>query len=182
MSSKPERETRPRRTLKHPAATQMQCYDPPATGMAFTFHGIGTMVYGERDYWPDGSFVTTEWFVAAYVPVFPIISKRISYTRNSDHSVYDNNGYFVCELLPLDRRQVASVYAWFAAVLGPVIVWGMYQDELTRLLGNEDWAAGLCIASSAIAVVVPYFLRKWAKDRKMEEWKRQNQGLCGKPL
>ena len=30
--------------------------------MSFTFHGIGMMVYGERDYWPYGSFVTTEWF------------------------------------------------------------------------------------------------------------------------
>ena len=86
--------------------------------MAFTFHGVGTMVYGERDYWPDGSFVTTEWFVVAYVPIAPIISKRVSHTRNSDYSTYDD-GYFVYETLPLDRRQVVSVYGWLAAISAP---------------------------------------------------------------
>ena len=51
--------------------------------MQFTFHGIGTAIYGERDYWPDGSFVTTEWAVLAWIPVFPTFSKRISYSQTS---------------------------------------------------------------------------------------------------
>jgi hypothetical protein len=147
--------------------------------MAFVFHGIGTMVYGERDYWPDGSFVTTEWFVVAYAPVVPIISKRISYTRNSDYAIYDGSGYFVYETLPLDRKQVIFVYAWVAATILPLVVWGAFQERLGRMLGDEDRAAGLCLLISAVAFVYPYFLRRWAKRRKLQEWKRQSLGLHG---
>jgi hypothetical protein len=145
--------------------------------MAFVFHGIGTTVYGERDYWPDGSFVTTEWFVVAWVPIFPIISKRISYTRNSDYATYDRSGYWVYEMLPLARAQVLSVYGWFVAILAPLLLWSQFQDPLTKMIGNEDWAAGVCLFVSAAAFVFPYFLRRWVKWRKVQEWKRQALGL-----
>jgi hypothetical protein len=145
--------------------------------MAFTFHGIGTMVYGDRDYWPDGSFITTEWFVVAFVPISPIISKRISYTRNSDYATYDRSGYYIYELLPLNRKQVVSTYGWFVSVFAPLILWGAYQDLLVKKVGDEDWAAGLCLGCSACAFVLPYFLRRWAKRRKEKEWKRQTLGL-----
>ncbi len=128
---------------------------------------------------PDGSFVTTEWFVVAYVPVAPIISKRISYTRNSDYATYDSSGYFVYETLPLDRKQVVSVYGWFAAITAPFIVLATFPDALAKLLGDEDRAVGLCLLFAAIAFVSPYFLRRWAKRRKMQEWKRQSLGLHG---
>jgi len=147
--------------------------------MAFVFHGIGTMVYGERDYWPDGSFVTTEWFVVAYVPIAPIISKRISYMHNGEYATYDASGYFVYETLPLDRKQVASVYGWFAAIIAPFVVLVTFPDALAKLLGDKDRAAALCLLLAAIAFVSPYFLRRWAKRRKMQEWKRQSLGLHG---
>jgi hypothetical protein len=102
---------------------------------------------------------------------------RISYTRNSDYATHDRSGYYVYEILPLDRKQVLSTYAWFVAVFAPFIVWCTYQDALAKKLGDEDWAAGLCLGSSALAFVLPYFLRRWAKHRKEEEWKRQRLGL-----
>ena len=145
--------------------------------MAFVFHGIGTTVYGERDYWPDGSFVTTEWFVVAWVPIFPIISKRISYTRNSDYATYDRSGYWVYEILPLARTQVLSVYGWFFAILAPLLLWGEFQDPLTKVIGDDDRAAGMCLLLSATAFVFPYFLRRWVKWRKVKEWRRQALGL-----
>jgi hypothetical protein len=145
--------------------------------MAFVFHGVGTMVYGERDYWPDGSFVTTEWFVVAFVPIVPIISKRISYTRNSDYATFDRSGYWVYETLPLARRQVLSVYVWFVAVLAPLLLWGTFRDRFSQVLGDEDLAAGVCLFCSAIAFVFPYFLRRWVKWRKVQEWKREALGL-----
>jgi hypothetical protein len=150
--------------------------------MAFRFHGVGMIVYGERGYQPDGSFVTTQFFAVAYVPLFPIISKRISYTRISDYSSYDSDGYFVYEMLPLDHRQVLSVYGWFAGIIAPLLVWGTFQDALTKRLGDEDLAAGLCLLSSAVAFVLPFLLRRWAKQRKMEEWKRQRLGMHGRPM
>lgn len=150
--------------------------------MAFRFHGVGMIVYGERDYRPDGSFVTTQFFAVAYLPLFPIISKRISYTRISDYSNYDPDGYFVYEMLPLDHRQVLCVYGWFAAAIAPLLAWDTLQDPLTKWLGDEDLAAGLCLQSSAVALVWPLFLRQWTKRRKMEEWNRQSLGLHGRPM
>ena len=138
--------------------------------MAFMVHGIGTLVYGERDYWPDGSFVTTEWFVVAWAPIFPIVGKRISYARNSDYATFDPSGYYVYETLPLVRKQVLYTCGWFASVIAPFVVWGTYRNALAKKLGDEDRAAGLCLLTAAIIFVLPYFLRRWAKRWKAQEW------------
>ena len=100
--------------------------------MGFLFHGIGTLEYGERDYWPGGSFVTTQFFVLVFIPLFPLMSMRISYTRPSDHSTYDPAGFFIYKPLPLDRRQVVSVYGWFASLITPLVIWSLYEDALEQ--------------------------------------------------
>jgi hypothetical protein len=72
--------------------------------MAFVVHGIGTMLYGERDYWPDGSHITTEWFVLAWLPIIPLYSKRISYTRGG-YARYDaRGGFYVHETMGVDPK------------------------------------------------------------------------------
>ena|ERR1700722_13394667 len=148
--------------------------------MGLVFHGIGTMAYGQRDYWPDGSFVTTEWFVLAYVPIIPICSKRISYTRNSDYATYDRSGgYFVYETTAVDRKQAVYVYLWLASVIAPLLIWSTFQTPLAKILGDEDRAAGVFLGLTMIDFVFPYFLRLWVKGRKMKEWKRQSLGLHG---
>jgi len=149
--------------------------------MAFTFHGIGTMVYGERDYWPDGSFVTTEWIIIAWVPLLPVISKRIGYTRNSDYATYDASGYWVYQTLPLNRRQVLFTYGWVVSLVAPFVVWGNFQDALTKQVGDEDKAAGLLLLTAAMVVVFPYLLRRRAKMLKAKEWERQRLGLFSGP-
>ena len=128
--------------------------------MAFTFHGIGTMVYGERDYWPDGSFITTEWFVVGWVPLLPVISKRIGYTRSSDYATYDASGYWVYRNLPLSRKQVLFTYGWFASMITPIVLWANCQNSLAKIFGDEDKAAGLFLLILAIVLALPYFLRQ----------------------
>ena len=98
--------------------------------MAFTFNGFGTMVYGERDYWPDGSFVTTEWFVVAYVPISPSVSMRISYTRNSPYAKYDSAGYYIYDTKPVNRKQVLSTYLWFGSIIALIVLAARYQDSV----------------------------------------------------
>ena len=146
--------------------------------MAFVIHGIGTMVYGERDYWPDGSYVTTEWFVIAWLPIIPLYSKRISYTKNSDYAKYDViEGFYVYETMGVDRKQALYIYLWLASIVVPFVVLFTFQNALAKMLGDEDRAAGVCLAIAAIAFVFPYFLRRWVKRRKIQEWKRQSLGL-----
>jgi hypothetical protein len=150
---------------------------PIRTKVAFTFHGIGMIVYGQRDYWPDGSFVATEWFVIAFVPLIPICSKRISYRNENPHATRDRSGYYVYETLGVDRKQAVCVYAWFASIVAAFLGWNYYQDALAATLGNEDRAAGLFLASIASIFALPYLLRRWAKRRKEKEWKRARLGL-----
>jgi Na+/melibiose symporter-like transporter len=145
--------------------------------MAFTFHGIGLMVYGERDYWPDGSFVTTEWFVVAYLPIAPIISKRISYTRNSDYATYNSSGYWVYQILPNNRKQVLSIYLWFASLLALFFGWIYFQTAIEMWIGDADRAAGMFLATFGTILALPYVLRRLAKRRKERQWKRINAGL-----
>ena len=121
--------------------------------------------------------MTTEWFVLAWVPILPIISKRIAYTTNSDYATYDRSGYYVYTILPLDRKQVLSTYAWFASVVTPLLVWNAYQDELAKRIGDEDMAAGLCLLLTAALIGLPYILRRLAKQKKTRQWKRQSMGL-----
>jgi hypothetical protein len=145
--------------------------------MAFKIHGIGTMVYGERDYWPDGSFFTTEWFVVAYVPISPSVSMRISYTRNNPFPKYDSAGYYIYESKPVNRKQVLSTYLWFGSLISLFVLIVGYQDSLVGLIGDSDKAAELWLVLLGTILVLPYLLRRLAKRRKMQKWKRMNAGL-----
>ena len=40
--------------------------------MPYTFNGFGTKYYGRREAAEDGSYVTTMWITALYVPILPL--------------------------------------------------------------------------------------------------------------
>jgi hypothetical protein len=147
------------------------------TPVQFTFHGIGTALYGERDYWPDGSFVTTEWAVLAWIPIFPTFSKRISCAQTSPYAVYDASGYYVHETTAPNLKQVLCVYGWFASLIAIFVAFGKFQDVLTKIVGDEDKAAGLWFLILGALMVLPYALRRWAKRCKAKEWERCRLGL-----
>jgi hypothetical protein len=46
--------------------------------MPFTFNGFGTRHYGEADHYPNGSFITTQWLTALYLPLIPLRSYRLA--------------------------------------------------------------------------------------------------------
>jgi hypothetical protein len=117
--------------------------------------------------------------VVAWVPIIPLCSKRISDIRTNDFAKYDaSGGFYLYETMGVDHRQALFVYLWFACVFGPFIIWGSFQDALSKL-GIDDLAAALCLGFSALAFVFPYFLRRWVKRRNAREWKRQSLGLHG---
>ena len=43
----------------------------------FTLNGFGTTFVGECDYEPDGTYVTTAWIVALWIPLIPLYSARV---------------------------------------------------------------------------------------------------------
>jgi hypothetical protein len=145
--------------------------------MQFQFHGTGTAIYGRRDFLLDRSFVTTEWVTLGYVPIVPLISKRISYTRLDPFHVYDHSGHYIVELMPLNRKQVVSVYLWVALFGADFIIWAYFRDTLARKLGDEDTVAGLFLVILAVLVVLPYLLRRLAIWRGTRSFNRAGYGL-----
>ena len=101
--------------------------------MPFSIHGFGTTYYGERDYRPDRSYVTTEWLVIGFVPVQPLQSLRVLYT---------SNGYMVLDRPNLNVRQVLSVYAWFVAFLGLAILATEFRWARKWLATTRQWLRG----------------------------------------
>jgi hypothetical protein len=129
--------------------------------MPFTFNGIGTALYGKREFQPNGSYITTEWFVLAYVPVLPIGSKRIVNTGKND-VVY--NSYVILERTPINIRQVLSVYAWWAVVVGSI--WAAIELD-------AGWP---CVAGFLI-LFAPWILRKLAIKWMVRDFERLRAGL-----
>jgi len=150
--------------------------------MAFEVHGIGTMYYGKRDFRPDGSYVSTEWVILAWMPLLPLASNRITHVRPGLFAERDRSGYFIIERLPMDRRQVLSVYAWFAAMIGSLLALGIYEDDQGRSVGDLDRAAEICLAAIAALAAMPCLLRRWARRRKAAEWQRTRIGLGPPPI
>lgn len=89
--------------------------------MAFTYNGFGTKFYGEGDLRPDGSFITTEWITAAYIPVLPLRSFRMARASGGVEAVvFRSQSYVVFETLPICWPQVGRIYGF---VLGTAAWW-----------------------------------------------------------
>ena len=133
--------------------------------MPFTFNGIGTILYGARDFGPDGSYVTTEWISVVYVPVVPLTSRRIPPTGPGTHyGVYNSSTYVILEDTGLNARQVLSVYGWFGSIAASFALASQF----------EVWWLAI---PSVLMLPVPWILRKRAIRRMVEEHRRKMMGL-----
>jgi len=45
--------------------------------MPYRINGFGTAYYGKRDRAEDGSYITTQWVTALWVPIVPLGSYRV---------------------------------------------------------------------------------------------------------
>ena len=138
---------------------------------------IGTAFYGRRDFFPGGSFITTQWFTFVSAPIFPMWSKRVSEFQASPNAVRDPSGYYVYKIMGLNLKQVWCVYAWLTSMIGTVYLWSHFQEVLSRVLGSEDRAGQLFVLTLAMVGSLPHVLRRLAKRRRAKEWERARLGL-----
>ena len=138
---------------------------------------IGPALYGRRDFFPDGSFVTTQWFAVAWIPLFPMWSKRVSVYQTSVNAVRDPSGWYVHDITAPNLKQVLCVYAWCASMIATVFLGARFQDDFSMILGGEDRAGWLLFLALAVIGSLPYVLRRLAKRRKEREWERARLGL-----
>lgn len=129
--------------------------------MPFTFKGFGTKYYGEAERRPEGSFITTEWIVAAYAPLIPLCTVRICRDPANDVNIIvaRSDAYFIIEKLPLSWAQVGKTYAFVACCL----VWWSFTIWLLFFKASSWANENLLIAvlSYVVIAAMPFFWLRW---------------------
>jgi hypothetical protein len=132
--------------------------------MPFKFNGIGTALYGARDFRPDGSYVTTEWFVFVNLPVIPLKSQRILPTGASNNYIfYASKRYTILERTSLSKPQVFAVYGWFVGVVSSICLAAQLATMQQFL-----WAI-VALSLGTLLLFAPRFLRRKAVRRMREQ-------------
>ena len=105
--------------------------------MPYTLNGFGTKFYGKRDQAADGSYVTTKWLTALYVPVIPVGSYRVKPVgQGTNWGIHRSQNYQV-QNLPLCWEQVWNIYMIAAPILflgGWLIWWGSKNEQAVNAL------------------------------------------------
>jgi len=123
------------------------------------------MHYGKRDFQPDGSYVTTLWFVCFYVPIAPIQSKRIKPTGEvTYYALRPRKKHLLLEKMRPNMTQVLCVYAWFAAELASFIAAKMLELWWIAIPG-------------VLLLGLPWMLRRRALERVKVASERMAMGL-----
>ena len=91
--------------------------------LARSFHGFGTNLYGKRDFDRDGSFLTTKWVIFFWIPVIPLKSLRVKSIGFSGTRILFGRirKYLVLQVLPVDVRQVLSIYGYVGSLF--LVTW-----------------------------------------------------------
>ena len=100
--------------------------------MPLTVFGIGTKEYGKRDVLPDGSFLTTKFYVVFYIPLWPVETRRIEIQTAAEQ---DGSGG--------KRRRVQRLpFCWPQIVKVLAVGWGICVGiplAIALLLGALDF-------------------------------------------
>jgi tetratricopeptide (TPR) repeat protein len=101
-----------------------------------TVNGIGTMVYGRRDYDPDtGTYVLTQWFTLIYVPIIPLAAYRVANAAGG--------GWYFLGRVPVSRAAkgwTGSLFLALACVAG-FFIWSSHT-------GTADYKAKARLAEA----------------------------------
>jgi hypothetical protein len=137
--------------------------------MPSTYNGFGTIYYGEADHHPDGSFITTEWITALYIPLIPLRSYRLarSHSENPFENTFMSETFAVFEELPIFWAQVLRVYGFFlcTGVWYGISIWFFYSklglDVLSPSHGIEaTLLLGVFMVTLAIPLVILCLIRR----------------------
>jgi hypothetical protein len=104
----------------------------------------GTKFYGSKSRYPDGTFVSTQWFVVLNISILPLGTKRVLYKGIAHGWRRETADYLVVQKLRLDLQQVLKTYllvltplaiACLAAWVGWILFAGSPWSVITALVG-----------------------------------------------
>jgi hypothetical protein len=122
----------------------------------YTLNGFGTTYYGRRDFRADGSYLTTEWIVALYIPSIPIRSLRVSYAGRGEHrpslGFGSSENYTVYEKrFPPDWKQVLFTYGYVALL----VFWASFVGWIAYLHFPHAFGSAFGIVLVFIVCIIP---------------------------
>jgi hypothetical protein len=135
----------------------------------YSINGFGTRYYGKRDFDPDGSYITTEWIVFAFLPIVPFRSLRVSYLGEAEGKTYlfgfgTTHNYSIHEKrFPPNWKQVFSTYA-FLSVMG-FWIYLVFSKTKSSFL-ETPWGAFIICAICLIPAPLPLALRYFSNSKK----------------
>lgn len=92
---------------------------------------IGTTLYGKKDVKPDGSYVTTKWFVIMMLPIVPIGTYRVWRTgpANMIRVFYINRNEFKMEEVKPNWPQILLTFFsfWGFMVIIVGVMWATFH-------------------------------------------------------
>ena len=131
-----------------------------------TLNGFGTMFCGCDDIRPDGSYITTEWIVFAWIPIIPVNSFRvIDGAKHGIPIIYYRREYGVIEKLPIQDRQVAKVYLTilaFIVVFALLYLWAE-TESFAIFFKNYGLAIFAVLLFGSIIWLAHFLKKRWVK-------------------
>jgi hypothetical protein len=103
--------------------------------MAFTLNGFGTRYQGTR-WLPDGTYITTKWFVLMWVPLIPLGSSRVLDVTAAWAGVGYSGRHMTVQPVPLDLWMVLRTYVAVVSGFGAIIGMRWFADwiNLSKIL------------------------------------------------
>ena len=132
--------------------------------MPYSFYGFGTTLYGACDFQPNGSYITTEWITALYIPLIPLNSQRVLRSGPTMYRMGSRSTqYRVLKKTRPHLGQVARI--WGFALAFPL--------GLGALVAQEHVVRGLGLVLILAVCIAPFLLISRAKKKALDEGKRQ---------
>jgi hypothetical protein len=147
--------------------------------MSAIIHGVGYRLLGQRDFRPDRSYLTTEFFCVLYLPLYPTRTIRVIPDKKNSRLPFGRSKFVLLEKLPRpELSQVISVYIY--AVLIVLFGFGFFlfiepylrvQDSFLSDEWVEPFLFGLWLM---LPVMIVSKRRNNARQRVLEENRNPN--------
>lgn len=112
--------------------------------MPYTFNGCGTSYYGQRDHAADGSYITTLWATAVWIPLLPLASYRVRPVGKGTNIIIHSSQSYQAVRVPLCWEQVRNVYLCASPFLILILYFGgpeiqkWWKEDVTKSTTSQS--------------------------------------------
>ena len=128
--------------------------------------GTGTLYFGKRDFEPDGSYITTEFVAAFWVPLIPFRSLRVRYMSSDPIPFGVTSWYEIRSRSRPHWKQVLSIYLYGGLMTGFVIGYSRGADYLPAWI--PEWVLVLgAVYCIGLLSLIPHLARCVARNKTL---------------